>query len=91
MKRHCTDLLLAAICLIGPCCGDHVGYLDLLNLNMGYEDVRMSPQELAFFLATHGFDARPDDGYVTVKIDNLVYKMTPNKERPGLADIAAID
>lgn len=90
MKRHCVALLLAAICLIGPCCAGRVGYLDLLNLTMSYEDVRMGVQELAFFLATHDFDARPQDGYVTVKIDNLVYKVTPNKERPGLADIAVV-
>ena len=91
MKRHCVGLLLAAICLIGPCCGDRVGYQDLLNLTMSYEDVRMSAQELAFFLVTHDFDARPEDGYVTVKIDNLVYKITPNKEKPGLADIAVVN
>jgi len=56
-----------------------------------YTEEAISLQELAFFLATHDFDARPEDGYVTVKIDNLVYKVTPNKDRPGLADIAVIN
>jgi len=91
MKGRFVALLLAAICLIGPCCKGHVDHQDLLNLTMSYEDARMGVQELAFFLATHDFDARPDDGYVTVKIDNLVYKVTPNKERPGLADISVVN
>ena len=40
---------------------------------------------------THGFDAVPKEGYVIVKLDDVVYKMTPNGVEPGLADILIED
>ncbi len=66
-------------------------YADLTKLITDREDVRIDAQDLAFLLVTHGFDAVPREGYVIVKLDNVVYKMTPNGVEPGLADILIED
>ncbi len=66
-------------------------YTDLMKLITDSEDVRINAQDLAFLLATHGYDAEPKEGYVIVKLDDVVYKMTPNAAEPGLADILIED
>ncbi len=66
-------------------------YSDLMKLITDSEDVRIDAKDLAFLLATHGFDAVPKDGYVIVKLDKVVYKMTPNGVKLGLADTLMID
>jgi len=63
-------------------------YQDLLNLTRANEDTRMNARDLAFLLVTHDFDATPMDGYVMVELNRTIYILTPNKDRPGLADIA---
>ena len=54
-------------------------------------DARMTPNDLAFFLATHNYDAMPKDGYVQVKIDCAIYKVVPNGANTGLADLSTIN
>ena len=54
-------------------------------------DARMTPTDLAFFLATHNYDATPKDGYVQVKIDGIVYKVVPAGANHGLADISIMN
>jgi hypothetical protein len=54
-------------------------------------DARMTPNDLAFFLATHNYDATPKDGYVQVKIDGTIYKVVPSDEHSGLANISIIN
>jgi hypothetical protein len=54
-------------------------------------DALMTPNDMAFFLATHNLDATPNDGYVQVKIDGTIYKVVPNGTNPGLADISIIN
>jgi hypothetical protein len=54
-----------------------------------FDDPRMDAKDLAFYLATHGFDASPRGGYVEVHLVGSVYKLTPNGQAPGLASIAA--
>jgi hypothetical protein len=51
----------------------------------------MTPNDLAFFLATHNYDATPKNGYVQVKIDGTIYKVVPNSSQPGLADLSIIN
>lgn len=63
-------------------------YQDLLNLTQTNEDTRMDARDLAFFLVTHDFDATPKDEYVMVELNGTRYILTPNKDKPGLADIA---
>ncbi len=60
---------------------------DLKNLISGNEDTRMNSQDLAFFLATHNYNAVPRDGYVELNLNGLIYKLIPNSEKPGLCDI----
>ena len=66
-------------------------YTNLMKLITDSEDVRINAQDLAFLLATHGFDVAPKYGYIIVKLDDVIYKMTPNGVEPGLADILIED
>ena len=63
---------------------------DLSKLISQNEDARMTAEDLAFFLATHNYDATPKDGFVQVKIDDTIYKLVPNSAAPGLADMSII-
>ncbi len=60
---------------------------DLKNLISGNEDTRMNSLDLAFFLATHNYNAVPMDGYVELNLNDIIYKLSPNSEKPGLCDI----
>lgn len=60
---------------------------DLKNLISGNEDTRMNSQDLAFFLATHNYNAVPRDGYVELNLNGIIYRLIPNSEKPGLCDI----
>ena len=63
---------------------------DLWLLLSSYEDIGITIKDLAFFLATHGYDAQPspDQSYVVVKLKagKEVY-LTPNSASPRLADM----
>lgn len=63
---------------------------DLWLLLSSYEDLGITTEDLAFFLATHGYDAQPasNGSYVTVKMKagREVY-LTPNGASPRLADL----
>ena len=62
--------------------------IDILrSLITSYEDRLMDANDLAFFLATHNFDAIPRDGYVELSLDDKRYKLIPNGEKAGLCDI----
>jgi hypothetical protein len=54
------------------------------------KDSRMNAMDLAILLATHNLDATPKDGYVIVKQEGKIYSLTPNGEKPGLAEITII-
>ena len=60
---------------------------DLKNLILGKEDTRMNSRDLAFFLATHNYNAVPRDGYVVPNLNGIIYRLIPNSEKPGLCDI----
>jgi len=64
---------------------------ELSNLISQSGDTNMSPNDLAFFLATHNYDATPKNGYVQVKIGGTIYKVVPNSSQPGLADLSIIN
>jgi len=61
---------------------------DLWLLLSTYEDISINVNDLAFFLATHGYNANPDKSYVVVKFSSgkEVY-LTPNGASPRLADL----
>lgn len=77
-----------AICLIAPVSAleDFSALRDFVQQN---EDARIEAIDLAFILATHNFDASPKGDYVIVKINSTIYRLTPNGDRPGLADIVS--
>ena len=60
---------------------------DLKKLISGNEDTRMNAQDLAFFLATHNYNAMLRGGYVELNMNGIIYKLIPNSEKPGLCDI----
>lgn len=60
---------------------------DLEDLISAYEDARMDSQDLAFFLATHNYDAVPKDGYVKVNLHGDICMLMPNGDMPGLCGI----
>jgi hypothetical protein len=49
----------------------------------------MDAGDLAFYLATHGFNATPMGSYIEVDLGGEVYVLTPNGSAPGLCDISA--
>lgn len=91
--RVVTKYLVAtiAVCtvLIVSNCSSAVGddMHDLKSLVMAFEDARMDSQDLAFYLATHGYDAVPRNGYVELNLCGKTYRLTPNGYEPGLCDI----
>jgi hypothetical protein len=54
-----------------------------------FDDPRMSTEDLAFYLASHGFDATPNGNCVEVDLSGHIYKLTPNGSAPGLANMTA--
>jgi len=59
----------------------------LTNFISQNEDPRMGVKDLAFLLVTHDFDAFPKKDHVEVNIDGSVYKLVPNGQYPGLANV----
>jgi hypothetical protein len=60
---------------------------DLKSIVSSFDDPRIDAKDLAFYLATHDFDASPKDGYVEVRLGGSICKLTPNGQAPGLCSI----
>lgn len=83
-----TSLLFSLALILGA--SDCAEENDLWLLISSYEDIGITVQDLAFFLATHGFDATPEKSYVTVKFsDGSEAYLTPNGGEARLADLWA--
>jgi hypothetical protein len=54
-----------------------------------FDDPRMGTEDLAFYLASHDFDATPNGNCVEIDLCGHIYKLTPNGSAPGLANMAA--
>lgn len=90
MRQIVPYLLTALVCVGLAPAGYASGVVEskeLSKLISQNEDVLITPNDLAFFLATHNYDATPKDGYVQVRIDGTIYRVVPNGARPGLADL----
>jgi hypothetical protein len=61
---------------------------ELKSTISSFDDPRMNAEDLAFYLVTHEFDAKPKDGYVEVGLEGRICKLTPNGSAPGLCTIA---
>ncbi|MFB3763663.1 MAG: hypothetical protein ACE14P_00275 [Methanotrichaceae archaeon] len=80
---------MIAVCIILLIDCSHAGEEnDLWLLLSSYEDIGITTKDLAFFLATQGYNAKPNESYVTVKLASgkEVY-LTPNGAAPKIADI----
>jgi len=62
---------------------------DLKSMISSFDDPHMDAQDLAFYLASHGFDAAPRGSYVEVSLGGEMCKLLPNGSEPGLCSIAA--
>ena len=95
MMRQLVPILLAAlICVAFAPMSYASGVADSTELSKLISqsgDTNMTPNDLAFFLATHNYDATPKNGYVQVKVNGTVYKVVPNGSQPGLADLSIIN
>jgi hypothetical protein len=83
-------LICAALAFAIPSSGASDDYSAFVELIMDNEDSHMNALDLAFLLATHGFDATPEDGYVIVKLEGMIYSLAPNGEKPGLAEVTIV-
>jgi hypothetical protein len=97
-KMRATDLkvcvgfftaivMIAGLLPTGSASGDNIS--GLKSQILSFEDVGMTVRDLAFYLATHNYDAKPAEGYVVLKIDGEMYKLIPNGDAPGICDIRA--
>jgi hypothetical protein len=90
MRQIILSLIAALICMAympASNASGAAGSTELTKLISQNEDTYITPNDLAFFLATHNYDAAPKDGYVQVKIEGTIYKAIPNGAHPGLADL----
>jgi hypothetical protein len=83
---------LAGIILISthPAFGAVDGSQNLNDVISQCHDTHMTVGDLAFFLATHNYDATPKDGYVQITIGGTIYEAVPNSAT-GLADISIMN
>lgn len=96
MRQSVAYFVAAAICAISvsvfvtaiPAFGaDDSTFMSLVANN---EDTHITAQDLAFILATHNYDATPEDGCVLVHQDGKAYKLVPNGDASGLADVSVV-
>jgi len=95
MMRQIVSYLIAALtCTLfvtaSPAFGAVAENRDLTELISQYQDTHMTVEDLAFFLATHNYNATPKEGYVQVTIGGTVYKAVPNSTT-GLADLSIVN
>ncbi|MCX6679563.1 MAG: hypothetical protein NTX42_04240 [Methanothrix sp.] len=86
---------ISAICFISivimlalPTVGaSNASLSDLKSTISSFDDPHMDAEDLAFYLVTHDFDAKPKGGYVEVGLEGRICKLTPNGSAPGLCSI----
>ncbi|OPY53108.1 MAG: hypothetical protein A4E49_01544 [Methanosaeta sp. PtaU1.Bin112] len=62
--------------------------IELKERLSSFDDPKITVQDLAFFLMTHNFDAKPTGNGVELDLDGTIYKLVPNGNKPGLCDIS---
>ncbi len=88
-KEICAISSILLMLALPPASASSDTLSDLKSLLSGFEDPCMSTDDLAFYLATHGFDASPKGDFVEVDLSGCVYKLSPNGSAPGLCTIAS--
>ena len=94
MMRQIVSYLTAAfICIssvsASPAFGAVAENRDLAEVISQYPDNHMTVEDLAFFLATHNYNATPKEDYVQIVADSTIYKAVPNSTT-GLAELTLI-
>ena len=84
-----TALTFTLFVSANPAFGAVAENRDLTELISQYHDTHMTVEDLAFFLATHNYNATPKEGYVQVAINGTIYKAVPNSAT-GLAELSII-
>ncbi len=78
-------MCLAMASIVASASDDDIS--NIQTLISSFDDPHMTTYDLAFYLATHGYDATPKDGYVRLVLKGSNYNLIPNGEMPGLCDI----
>ncbi len=79
-------IILAGLLHTASASGNDI--LELRERIFSFDDPRITAQDLAFFLLTHNFDAKPMGDYVELDLNGAIYKLVPNGDKPGLCDIS---
>ena len=87
MRQNIFYLMISLVFIVLISSVNASNYFNLLSFVHSYEDVQITANDLAFVLATHGYDARPIGDKVVVNQDGEVYKLIPNGIGSGLATI----
>jgi hypothetical protein len=81
MRLTATYLIAAVICvmftMMGPVSGASTEMVSLHQLIEENPNINMNANEMAFLLATHGYDATPKGNCVIVKVDGETLKIAP--------------
>jgi hypothetical protein len=90
MRQIVASLIVALACVAfapGSLASGASQRAQLSELISQNEDVQMTAEDLAFFLAIHNYDATPKEGFVQVKMDGTIWNLVPNAAAHGLADL----
>jgi hypothetical protein len=79
-----TGLLLSA-------CASAEDSSKINQIIFSFEDPRMTAEDLAFYLVSHNYDAKPVGGYVELQESGKTYKLIPNGDKPGLCDLSPLE
>jgi hypothetical protein len=94
MRQIVSYLIAALICISFVSASSASGAVaensDLTEVISQYQDVHMTVEDLAFFLATHNYNATPKEGYVQIIADGTDYKAVPNSAT-GLAELTVMN
>jgi hypothetical protein len=94
MKQIVSYLMAAQFCIVfvsaNPAFGAVDENHDLTDLITQYHDTHMTVVDLAFFLATHNYNATPKESYVQVLVDGTIYMAVPNSTT-GLAELTIMN
>jgi hypothetical protein len=81
MRQSAAYLITTVICIMFvimiPVSGAPTQKASLNQLIEDNKNIKLDVEEMAFFLATHGYDAIPKDNYVMVKVDGETLKIEP--------------
>ena len=94
MRQIVSYLIAALICIVSvtanPAFRAVAENQNLTKVLSLYQDTHMTVEDLAFFLATHNYNATPKEGYVQITIGGTVYRAVPNSTT-GLAEISIMN